>query len=197
MKRLLTVLVLTAALAVPASAQSPQMFGIKGGLNLFNLYGNDAEQVSYRTGFAIGAQYSYRFSEIFALQPELYYSIKGTKNSENSDLKLKLSYIDIPVLFRVTLPVDSDRWSPGIYAGPYLAFLASASLNDTDVKDNVKGTDYGLVVGAAFDFPISGGKQTVTLDFRYSVGFAKTDKEGDSEVYNTGFQFLLGFGFNM
>jgi hypothetical protein len=197
MKRILAILVLTAALAVPASAQSPHMLGIKGGLNYFNLYGDDAEQASYRVGFAIGAQYSYMFNEIFSLQPELYYSIKGSKNEKESDVKLELGYLEIPVLFKATLPIESEAWSPGIYAGPYVAFLMNASVDDVDVKDEFKGTDYGLVVGAAVDFPLSGGMRTLTLDFRYSIGFAKLDEQGEAEIYNNGFQILAGFGFSM
>lgn len=184
-------------LAAPVFAGSSGSIGVKGGLNLFNLYGDDVEEASYRTGFAIGATYAYRFSELFALQPELYYTVKGSKNKEDEDVKLKEGYIEIPVLFRVSLPVESARWSPGIYAGPYLAFLMTAEVAGEGVKDEYSDVDYGLVVGAAFDFPLSEGLQQINLDFRYSAGFEKIGELQLLNIYNHGFQFLLGYTFSL
>jgi hypothetical protein len=184
-------------LAAPVCAESSGSIGVKGGLNLFSLCGDDVEEAAYRTGFAIGAAYAHRFSELFALQPELYYTVKGAKNEEDEDVKLREGYIEIPVLFRVSLPVESARWSPGIYAGPYLAFLMTADLAGEGVKDEYRDVDYGLVAGASFDFPLSGGLQQLNLDFRYSAGFAKIEELQILKIYNHGFQFLVGYTFSL
>jgi hypothetical protein len=197
MKKLGIISLLILAAAFPASAESPHVFGVKGGLNLFNVYGGDVEEATYRTGFAIGAAYSYSFNRVFALQPELYYSVKGTKNEEDDEIKLKEGYIDVPVLFRVSFPVKSSSWSPGIYAGPYLALLMNADVAGEDVKDLYNSVDYGLVVGGTIDFKLSGGDQVLGFDFRYSVGFASIDELQIAEIYNNGFQFLLGYGFGL
>jgi hypothetical protein len=197
MRRILLIVLTLIVLVPPAAAQSPHTFGVKGGLNYFNIYGGDVEMATYRTGFAIGAAYAYAFNGTFALQPELYYSLKGSTSEEDSDVKLGLGYLDIPILLKVMFPVESDKWAPGIYAGPYLALMMSADLDGVDIKDEFNTTDYGLVVGALFDFMVSGGKQTVTLDVRYSVGFAKLDELQMQDIYNNGFQFLIGYGFSM
>ena len=200
MKRILVVLVVMMMFAASVSAQSPKVFGLKGGVNMFKPYGDDVTDVGYYTSFAIGAFYYHACSEIFVLQPELYYSVKGGKETEEGDESvLKLSYIDIPVLLKFNLPLEGKSWAPNLYAGPYLAFLMGADINDYDVKDAFSSTDFGLVVGAGADFKLSEGKHMLELDFRYSMGFTKIYDAGDLDVqaFNNGFQFLLGFGFSL
>jgi hypothetical protein len=197
MKRILVVLVVLMMFAVSASAQSSKALGIKGGVNLFKPYGDDVVSIDYYTSFAVGVFYYHAFSEIFVLQPELYYSVKGGK--ETGDSVLKLSYIDIPVLLKFNLPLEGKSWAPNLYAGPYLAFLMGADVDGHDVKDYFSSTDFGLVVGAGADFHLSEGKHLLELDFRYSMGFTKiydADQQ-DIEAFNNGFQFLLGFGFSL
>jgi hypothetical protein len=197
MKRILVVLVVLMMFAVSASAQSSKALGIKGGVNLFKPYGDDVISIDYYTSFAVGVFYYHAFSEIFVLQPELYYSVKGGKETAGS--VLKLSYIDIPVLLKFNLPLEGKSWAPNLYAGPYLAFLMGADVDGHDVKDYFSSTDFGLVVGAGADFHLSEGKHLLELDFRYSMGFTKiydADQQ-DIEAFNNGFQFLLGFGFSL
>ncbi len=197
MKRILVVLVVLMMFAVSASAQSSKALGIKGGVNLFKPYGDDVISIDYYTSFAVGVFYYHAFSEIFVLQPELYYSVKGGKETGGS--VLKLSYIDIPVLLKFNLPLEGKSWAPNLYAGPYLAFLMGADVDGHDVKDNFNSTDFGLAIGAGADFKLSEGKHLLELDFRYSMGFTKIyDVESqDIEAFNNGFQFLLGFGFSL
>jgi len=187
------------ALATAASAQeSSKYLGIKGGLNMFKLYGDDVEDAKSLYSFAIGGFITYNFNEMFALQPEIYYSVKGAREETVAgDIDLKLGYIDIPILLKVKLPMEGKSWSPNLYAGPYFAFLLSADLEGLDVKDDTKSTDLGLVVGAGIDFMLSEGMRALNLDFRYSIGFTKLDDAGDAEVFNNGFQFLVGYGFSL
>lgn len=199
MKRIIVIVFLIMAFAMTASAQeSSKYLGIKGGLNMFKLYGDDVEDAKSLYSFAIGGFCACNFNEMFALQPEIYYSVKGTKEETIAgDIDLKLGYIDIPILFKVKFPLEGKNWSPNLYAGPYFAFLLSADVEGFDVKDDMKSTDLGLVVGAGFDFMLSEGTRALNLDFRYSIGFTKLDDAGDSEAFNNGFQFLLGYGFSL
>jgi hypothetical protein len=197
MKRLFIVAVMILALTASASAQSTNTLGLKAGLNMFKWYGDDVENVDYLTSFAFGAYFNHGFSEVLSIQPELYYSVKGLSESEIITIELKESYLEIPVLLKVNFAMEGKNWSPNLFAGPYLAFLMSAKLEDIDVKDELAGTDFGLVVGGGFDFGLSEGAQTLSLDVRYSMGFTKMDEEGEAEVFNNGFQFLVGFGFSL
>jgi hypothetical protein len=187
-------------LAAPAPARSQGKIGLKGGLNMFRPYGDDMPDVSYYYGFAVGGFYSYRINDVFLIQPELHYSVKGGKEDDDGEESvLKLGYIDIPVLFKFDLPVEGKSWAPNIYAGPYIAFLLGADIDGYDVKDFFNSTDLGLVVGGGLDFNLSEGRRLLSFDLRYSIGFSKiydSDYE-DIEAFNHGFQFLLGYGFSM
>jgi len=200
MKRLLIIVFVMMLLAATASAQTSKSIGVKGGFNMFKPYGDDVADASYYYGFAIGGFYYYAMSEIFVLQPELYYSVKGGKeDDEGEESDLKLSYIEIPVLLKFNLPMEGKSWAPNLYVGPYLAFLLGADVDGHDVKDAFKSTDFGLVVGASFDFRLSEGKRMLELDFRYSMGITKIYDFGDLDIqaFNNGFQFLLGYGFSL
>ena len=197
MKRILVTIFLIVVLTTSVSAQSYNRLGLKAGVNMFQWYGDEVEGLDYLTSFAFGAYYCHGFSDVFALQPELYYSIKGVSYSEILTIDVKQGYIEIPVLLKVNFPLEGKSWSPNLFAGPYMAFLMSAKIEDVDVKDEFAGTDFGLVVGGGFDFGLSEGQQTLSLDIRYSVGFTTLDEEGDEEAMNNGFQFLVGFGFSL
>jgi opacity protein-like surface antigen len=196
MKRILFTALLVMVLAASASAQSYQQpyqkFGIKGGLNIFKYYGNDVGDVGSLTSYAMGFSYSYHFNELFALGPELFYSKKGWKIDE---LKMQEGYVEIPVLFKVSFPIAGSEWKPNLSAGPYLAFLIGAKLGEVDVKDQLNSTDAGLVVGAGVDLEAVAG-QSLSFEFRYSIGFTKVMAD-DTEAFNNGFQFLLGYGYSM
>ena len=199
MKRLLIAALVLVALTTTVSAQelSPNYLGLKGGLNYVKFYGDDVEDADYLMGYAFGAFYQYQVNPRFAISPEVYYSTKGAKQSD-TDLEFNLAYVDIPLLFKLMFPTESTV-RPCVYAGGYLSFLMSAEFADFDVKEWTAGTDYGLVVGASLDFMVKEGSQLVNFDIRYTWGLANIndDPEDSTEVTNGGFQFLLGWGFNL
>ncbi len=201
MKRIVVIAFVIMAIAATASAQeSSKCLGIKGGLNMFKVYGDDVadDVVSYLYGFAVGGFFTYNINETFALQPELYYSMKGWKlEAGTEETDVKFGYIDIPVLIKVNIPLEGKSFAPNMFAGPYMAFNMSADIEGEDFKDEIKSTDFGLVVGAGVDVMLKEGVQMLTFDFRYSIGFAKLDDEGEAESFNNGFQFLLGYGFSL
>jgi len=199
MKRLLIVALVLVAMTASVSAQelSPRYLGIKGGLNYVKLYGDNIDDAEYMMGYAFGAFYQCRLHPRFAISPEIYYSVKGAKQ-DVTDFEMKLGYIDIPVLFKLMFPTESTV-TPCIYAGGYFSFLMSADFEGIDVKDYTSGTDYGIVLGASIDLELKEGKQLVNFDLRYTWGLAdiNDDSEDPDKTYNTGFQFLFGWGFNL
>lgn len=113
-----------------ASAQGIVAKGLKGGINLANVRGEDFEDedTEIRLGFAIGGFLTYRVNEHLAFQPEIYYTSKGFKlkaKGSESDVdyevsysmegSFSLSYLEIPVLgvFAVNKNIN-------LFAGPYL-----------------------------------------------------------------------------
>lgn len=201
MKRIIVIAFVIMAFATAASAQeSSKCLGIKGGLNMFKVYGDDVpdDGVTYLYSFAIGGFFTCNINKTFALQPELYYSMKGWKfEAGTEEADVKLGYIDIPVLLKVNIPMEGKSVAPNLFAGPYVAFNMSADFEGEDFKDEIKSTDFGLVVGAGLDVMLKEGAHKLTFDFRYSMGFTTLDNISDESWMNNGFQFLLGYGFSL
>ena len=194
-----------------AQAQKAPRVGLKGGLNLSNLYVNDAHDENARFGWHAGIYAQLFSSEAFAIQPELNYSTKGSgitygsiyngNINLNHDAKFNLSYLDIPVLAVFKLGRAAE-----IHAGPYWAYLVNAEIRnnngdpdnefDTIDRRNFDNWDYGLVGGIGFN--VGKGAQ---LGVRYNYGLNKIAASprarlilGDSK--NQVAQLYLAFNLN-
>lgn len=182
--------------------------GVKAGLNLANLSGDDVENTDTRTGFAGGVFFMYQFNEMFAVQPEVYYSMKGAKQSDSFegvsyDAEFKFDYVEIPLLLKFLIPMKGSNIKPAIFAGPSLAFNSSAKLKveaggtttEEDVE-NIKSTDLGLVFGAGIGFPV--GKGELGVDVRYILGLSSIDDSAEeADVKNGVINFNLYYGFSL
>lgn len=143
------------ALGSNAWAMEPGVptFGIKGGLSVAKITGDDADMPDpvddvgmispdYRTGFAVGAYMIYPFTPNLAFQPEAFYVNKGAKwegsgQTYDEDLgeyidydwkqTLKLDYIEVPLLLRLE-PTMSGSVGPYFLVGPSVGFKASAKM---------------------------------------------------------------------
>ena len=79
-----------------ASAQETGFgFGVKAGVNISNQTLDDAAK--YKAGFTGGIFADYRTCNWFAVSVDVLYSRQGSK-IENSDIKLRTDYLNIPVL---------------------------------------------------------------------------------------------------
>src|SRR6476620_4926340 len=98
-------------------------YGVKGGLNLSNIIGSDAEGAKAKIGFHAGVFAGIPVADRFSIQPELVYSAQGAKYEETGedDVKINSGYLNIPVLAKFTT-------ASGFYGatGPQLGFLMSA-----------------------------------------------------------------------
>ncbi len=185
-------LVFTFALVNQASAQMVMSAkGVKVGLNIANLSGDDVNDADARTLFSAGAFARFGLGPIFAIQPELLMSMKGAKwESGSIETTLDLTYIEIPVLFRVNIPLQT--FVPAIYAGPYLGIKASDELKvDDQTMDNhdmkLKSTDFGLAFGVEGSFAL------LSVEARYTMGMSSIDE--DADVKNKVISFLVGYSF--
>lgn len=147
--------------------------GIKGGLNLSNLYIDDVEDENVRTGFHVGVYRQFMIGPALAIQPELIYSTKGAEAeynilTVNGERKFNLNYIDLPVLLTFKLGDDAD-----ISFGPYVGYLVGVSTStDGDFgesyrelnRDNYEKWDYGLTGGLALNF------DPIAFGLRYNYG---------------------------
>lgn len=149
--------------------------GIKGGLNVSNLYINDVNDENARFGFNAGIYGQILSSEAFAIQPELLFSTKGSQADYggivNSTVRFNLNYLDLPVLAVIKLGPSAE-----IHAGVYGSYLLSANIhysgnigtgtNEIN-RDNLKSYDWGWVGGLGLNFG------PVQVGARYNYGMVK------------------------
>jgi hypothetical protein len=179
----------------PLFAEGAQ-FGIKAGLNIANVTGDDAEGFSSKVGLVAGGFMCYNFTEIFAFQPELLFTMKGA--SGDGDHKWSVNYIEIPVLFKANLPTEG-KIKPMLYAGPGFGILMSSKADDVDMKDETTSFDIGVMAGAGIAYQMEKG--AITLEARYEVGMTTLAKNEDEDtgskpdIKNSVISFLVGYAF--
>jgi hypothetical protein len=160
----------------PTQATTIILKGVKAGLNLATLTGDDADDAKTRAGLAAGGFVKVSLTPAFSVQPEVLYSMKGAKFEESSadDFTIKLDYIEVPVLLQYNIPTQGNV-KPVLFAGPAVAFNMSAKLEGTidsasaDVDiDNVKSVDIGIAAGAGVE--LKSGTTTFGFEARYTLG---------------------------
>jgi hypothetical protein len=171
--------------------------GIKVGLNMATLGGDDAEgpgvTLSSRTGISAGAFVVVNLAMI-SIRPEVLYTMKGTKFEVNSvEGTAKLDYVEVPVLLQYNLPLPGPI-SPSLFVGPALAFKLSAKqeVNGTETDiDSVKSTDLGLVIGAGITL-----NNMLTVDVRYVLGLSSLDDSPlEEDKKNQVISLMVGYMF--
>ena len=142
MKKFFTIFFILAALTSLSLAQ--MQIGPKAGLNIASIGGDDADQIlegqslDSKTGFSGGLFFMYQFSNMFAIQPEAYYTMKGATYSESgADLTISLDYIEVPLLFKLLIPIEGSNIKPSIFAGPSIGFNMTAK-SKVSLKVNQK-----------------------------------------------------------
>jgi hypothetical protein len=155
--------------------------GIKGGINLYNIYNDNNTKYDLLTGYHLGLLAHIHFNRQWAFQPELVYSRQGAKIG---NANYNLDYVNVPFLIQYMFD-NGFR----LQAGPQLGFLVSA-----DNKDNLNPIDVGLCLGISYVVPSTG----FGIDARYNIGLSNIKIDEAVNSTNRGFQFgfFYIFGHN-
>lgn len=187
-------------------------YGAKVGLNLANASGSDATiaqaDKKFRLGVNAGFFATYAFTDMFAIQPELLYSMKGAKyEAKVGDTKLteKVDYIDIPILLKVS-PKMAGNIKPSLLVGPFVGFKAGAKYSysgtvpegqtKSGTIENVSSTAFGISVGAEVGMKMTKGMPF--LGVNYALGLSKVFKKVDGVQSNVKANVIsidLGYAF--
>lgn len=179
MRKSAIVLGLILLLAIGANAQDEETgltgMGVKVGLNMSNMYGDDVEGTDMKLDFGVGAFLTYNFMAQFAVQPEVLYMRKGSKEEAfGVTAKWSIDYIEIPVLLKYGFPMEG-KIKPSLFAGPAVAFIMSSKFKveneEIDAKDGMKSMDIGIVFGGGLSYQLT--SVALTLDVRYTLGMTK------------------------
>ena len=209
-------LVLLTAGRVNAQNDNPgPSFGVKGGLNLANLFAQDAsiEDNNWKVGYHAGLFVKAPLSNMFSIQPEVLYSTTGAKITYGGsglaqtlgispgEVRFNLNYVQVPVLFLVNVGALN------VHAGPYASYLLNANvknlqngdpLNPSPLlelnEDDFQRLDYGIAAGIGFDL------KNAKLGLRYNYGLQEIGGGGitgrlTGNARNAVAQVYVGFGF--
>ena len=197
------ILIIVSSLAM---GQVETSTGVKVGLNLATIGGSSVTSpVSMTAQYAVGVFEEFKLPLGFAIEPDVFYSVKGFSNEVSGNLlgfdytlseKQTSGYLDVPVLVKYYLPNSAVKFN--VYAGPSIGILLNAKLSVTsngstsenNIKDQTSGTDFGAVIGAGIALPLS--FVDATVEARYDLGLTTVDNSGKSSIYNRVFALIIG-----
>ena len=192
------------------SLKAQNEFGLKGGINYFNIIKSGASSnVNYfwKDGFTTGIFYNTgKLWGPLGFQTELLYQMKGadieiqnvtygyspygnsseiiTVEIPSSSTNERLHYLNLPVLATISTAKFLD-----FYAGPELGYLIGMNTKRKETG-NLNRFSFGASVGAKLKLCTSS-----SLDFRYSLDFTNYDDAGSSsypsKYKNHGFAFTI------
>ena len=207
-------LTLGIAMAVSSMSYAQTTFGVRGGVNLFNLNGENVNGDDYdnklKVGFQAGVNAEIPVGVDFYLQPGILFSQKGAKY-ENDD-KVNISYVEVPVNFIYKPELGAGKMLLGF--GPYFGVAVGASYkpdgagDDRDFKFKSDITEVEYLANPyylkRFD---AGGNLLVGYEFANKLSFQLNaqlgllkinptiEGEDAGKVKNTGFGLSVGYRF--
>jgi opacity protein-like surface antigen len=203
MKKILAIAVIVIAGLSSAQAQEGIRLGAKGSFFstwLFNKNVSDQNaSLDYASTFSpsFGIQAVFMLKETYGISAEIVYASHKQKydgyigNEEDGAFtnELTLSYIDIPILFRVSSPKG-----PYFEIGPQVSLLAGAketfafeiptvaNYSDRDVKDDFKGFGVAGVLGFGIDIKLT-DMINLTTGLRFGYMFTDATTEYSQEEF--------------
>ncbi len=160
--------------------------GIKSGSNFATQNIKSISGTKSITGLHLGVFTYIKLPLVFGIQPELQYSMQGTKI--NSSTIRSIDYLNIPILIRSSFgPIN-------IHFGPQFGMLTGA-INEisgipTDIKDKLLKRDFSLVLGLSVE-PVD----RFIFSGRYVKGLKNISDDDPfaNDTKNTTFQFSFGY----
>ena len=185
MKKLLYVLAAFLCFVLITPNQADAQLGIRAGVNMANVSGDNTDGLETNLGFHFGIDYEKAIGESLTFRPGLLYSGKGAKD-DASDVATNLSYLEIPL--DLVFPLGGGL---AVNAGPYLGFLMSAKAADVDVKDAINSLDFGLNFGVGYDV------DPFTVGLGYGLGLANINDSDVTDQSNKNTNITLYVIYNL
>ena len=154
----------------------------------------ELENTASTFGFVGGVSFLIPTNRAGGLQVEALFHQKGAQNLLRRDDKLRLTYLEVPVLFHLDV-YQRDPRAIYVIAGPAVAFNVQASYESNGEKENVtddiENVDVGLVIGAGVEL------RRLTLEGRYTWGLRSAfhDSELEGSFKNRALSVIVGFRF--
>lgn len=194
MKKIALLMAFLSTMATYSQSWSDELqFGLRGGLNLSNITGDDVDDADTRKGFYAGFLVEAPISERVSLQPEVFYAQQGIDLAEQEnqeDSAFKVDYIQVPLLFKIYL-IDGLN----IHAGPQFGFKVNEEI---DLVGDDVGINFETDAIKDFDFQLTGGLEykfgeNFFIQGRYYRGFSPVFE--DMDIYNSVWSVGVGATF--
>lgn len=211
-------LIIASFFAAPLFAQQMAVtgtrttFGIRGGVNFQNINGKNANgdklENDLLTGFHAGVNAEIPVGTGSFVQPGVLYTIKGAK-IRNSDDKIKIAYVDVPVNFVYKPILGTGNMVLGF--GPYVGFGIGGKVDNGNAETDIEFTktyeagnsapqfkriDAGANFLAGYEFvnklSFQLNAQLGLVDINPEIPNATNDK---TNLRNTGWGLSLGYRF--
>lgn len=187
MKKIFFTIAISFLVVSGLQAQGNFEFGVKAGLNVSSLGGNDTYNYSAKPGFHAGVALDVPFGDKISIQPEVLISLQGSGGFILEDLNFW--YLNLPIMGKYNI------WDElHIEAGPQIGFLLSNNLNGNSfgnggtIFDETNGLDLGLGVGAGYRL-----NDNFYFQLRFSAGIinAIEDQASKNRVFQVSAIYFL------
>lgn len=188
-----TVLFILLSMFTSYLLQAQASFGVKAGVNLGSLTGEFPYGQKTRVSFNAGFVSEFPLSDSFSIQPELFYSDKGTQviQRDASTVEFQLSYVELPVLAKIYFAEGYSSFEIGPQFGYKLTEKVEGETPDADFA---RDFDTSIVAGLSYKFD---NGFFVTGRYIYGIPdqFIKNAFMGNPYARLSTVQFSLGYMF--
>ncbi len=190
-KLLFTIIILTFTIS-----SSTQIVGLKAGLNMANISGDNTTGIDPKFGVSAGIVTEFELSDVFSLQPEFIFSSQGYQFKESlffqpeKDIKIKINYLNFPVMAKFYV---IDNFS--IEVGPQLGLLLSEKRDDGDDIEDIENTnfiDFGMGFGLGYKM-----NDGMFFQLRYNLGFSNINDSSNINDKNQHKVLNFSIGYNL
>jgi hypothetical protein len=172
------------------NAEGVILYGPIAGANRTMIDGDNTLNNDYKFGYHVGLMGDFGVAPTIMVEPQLLFSNKGSQGLTNSSLKLNMNYVE----FRAHGKLLLNR-NVSLIAGPYAAMLLSANFTfegeNFDVKDNFSPFDFGINVGASYEFKNGFGASAQYCLGLADINNAQTNGLETPAITNAGMQVSL------
>ncbi|MBP8945600.1 MAG: PorT family protein [Paludibacteraceae bacterium] len=190
-------------LLIAGFANAQISYSVRGGMNLSNLYGDDAKDAKMKVGYNIGGLVDYEFVSNVGIQSGLVLTAKGAKgDAENVNVTINMLYLEVPVniIYKIDLNAANMPVKFNVNVGPYLAYgvggktsieIGNQSFSYDTFSDDggYKKFDLGLGLGVGFEF----GR--VTANCGWEMGLINVADAEDTDVKTMNCFLTIGYKF--
>lgn len=221
LRSILVGLVAGCALAAgPRAARTQQpTLGVKGGAALTYWGGRDKDLIGRRAsngelgsklGGTLGAFALFPVNDRITAQPEALLVRRGASEI-GDDGSFSLLYLQVPILARVHIPVEDDRFRPFLLAGPWAALrLLCIESDDGDSGDcdgssdlfptgiDVDRGELGFVFAGGIEVPYAEGLLSIEVRYDHALtGLGETSGTVPIiQMQNRALSVILGYQFD-